>query len=77
MAKLKDIHYNLNKLKGKVVEIYGTQSSFAKALGVSEKTMTSKMNGNAYFTVPEISKAVKILGLSAADIQEYFFTEKV
>ena len=37
--------FNHNKLRGKIIEKYGTQGAFAKALGVSERTLSLKING--------------------------------
>ena len=77
MPKAKDVKYDLNKLRGRIVEKFRTQGAFATALGVSEKSLILKLSGKTYFTLPEITKAVKLLELSENDIQEYFFTEKV
>ena len=77
MPKMKDTKYDLNKLRGRIVEKYRTQAAFAVALGVSEKSLILKLSGKTYFTLPEISKAVRLLELSHSAIQEYFFTEEV
>lgn len=75
MAKV--IEYDLNKLRGRIVEVFKTQKAFAEALGVSERTMVLKLSGERYFTLPEIEEAAKLLKIAEADIQEYFFTQKV
>jgi len=46
-------------------------------MGWSERTTSLKMNGKRPWKQPEIVKAIKILKLSDADIQTYFFTVKV
>lgn len=69
--------YDFKKLRGKIVEVFGKQEAFAKAMGLSERSLSLKLNCERYFKPPEISKAVELLGLSLADIPEYFFTAKV
>lgn len=69
--------YDFSKLRGKIVEVFGKQEAFAKALGLSERSLSLKLNGDRYFKPPEISKAIKLLGLSFADIPEYFFVVEV
>lgn len=69
--------FDYNKLKGRIVEKYGSQTEFAKALGWSERTLSLKLNGKVPWKQTDICNAVKLLGLSDSDIQEYFFTIKV
>ena len=68
--------YNYNKLKGKIVEKFGTQLAFAQAMGLSERSISLKMNNKVPFTQPEISKAIAILELNDNEIQSYFFNLK-
>ena len=67
--------FNYNKLDGKITEQYGTRGSFAKALGVSERTLSLKMNGHIAWKQSEISKACTVLGIKTKEIPIYFFTE--
>ena len=69
--------FNYNKLRGKIVEIYGSQSEFAKAMKWSEKTLSLKLNGKVPWKQTDIMTAVQILGLSESDIQDYFFAVEV
>lgn len=69
--------YNYDKLKGRIVEKFGSQVAFAKALGISEKTISNKLSGKRYFTQLEISRSVSLLGLRSKDVDTYFFTLKV
>lgn len=63
-----------SKLKGRIVEICGTQKVFAEKMGMTECTLTSKLRGYTYFTQPEIFRAVKILEIDPATVTQYFFT---
>ena len=69
--------FNYNKLRGKIVEIYGSQIEFAKAMKWSEKTLSLKLNGRVPWKQTDIMTAVQILGLSESDIQDYFFAVEV
>lgn len=74
-----NIEYDYSKLKGRITEKLGTQRAFAKAMGMSERTCTLKLNNRAHFTQPEIHRACKpdILDIECVDIPAYFFTLKV
>lgn len=65
--------FDYSKLRGKIVEKFGSQSKFAKAMGWSERTMSLKMTGKRSWKQPEICKALLILGLSDDVVNEYFF----
>ena len=69
--------FNYSKLKGKIVEKFGTQAAFAKALGVSQRTLSLKMQSKIYFRQDEINKAMHLHGIPMEDAREYFFTPKV
>ena len=69
--------FNYNKLRGKIVEIYGSQIEFAKAMKWSEKTLSLKLNGKVPWKQTDIMTAVGLLGLSEFDIQDYFFAVEV
>lgn len=69
--------FDYSKLKGKIVEKYGSQSEFAKAMKWSERTLSQKMNGKVSWKQTDICTAISLLGLSENDVQDYFFTVKV
>ena len=65
------------KLSGKIIEKCETQANFAEQMGLSERTVSLKLNNKISWKQTEIQKAMNILGLSDEDIQTYFFTMKV
>lgn len=68
--------YDYSRLKGRIVEVCGTFKEFAKKMGLSERTISLKMNQKTFFSQNEIDKAVEVLGLSYKDIVPYFFCLK-
>ena len=71
MTKVKFVY---SKLRGKITEKCGTQKAFADALGITEGTLTSKLQGHTYFTQNEIFRSIKILGIDPDKVTLYFFT---
>lgn len=69
--------FDYSKLKGRIIEMFQTQYSFAKAMGWSERTLSLKLNNLRSWKQPEICKALELLQLSVQDMPEYFFAEKV
>lgn len=69
--------YDYSKLNGKIIEVYGTRGSFAEAMGVSDRTLSLKLNNLTSWKQPEITKACKLLNLEQNEIQDYFFDLKV
>lgn len=56
--------FDYSKLRGRIVEKFGSQMSFAKAMDISERTLSLKMSGKRTWKQPEICLAIKLLGLS-------------
>lgn len=69
--------FNLRKLRGRIVEIFGTQQAFSAAMGWSERTCSLKLNGLSIWDQAEIAKAIELLKLTIDDIPIYFFTVEV
>ena len=67
--------YDYSKLKGKIVEVYGTQEAFAEALGINKGSLSNKLSGNADFKQKQIKQSIELLGID--NRVPYFFTDKV
>ncbi len=74
---MKKILFDYSKLKGRITEKCGSQKVFAKLMGLSEASLTSKLRGYTFFKQNEIQKAIKILEIQRGEVADYFFTEKV
>lgn len=69
--------YNYSKLLGRIVEKVGTQGKFAMKIGLSERSVSLKLNGKIGWKQEEIEKACNILDLQPKDIAQYFFARDV
>lgn len=69
--------FNYDKLRGRIIEKYRTQGRFAKAMGVSERTLSLKLNNKIFFSQDEITKISELLNIASDEIQAYFFEKKV
>ena len=69
--------FNYSKLRGRIIEKFGTQGCFSKTLGVSERTLSLKLNNKIFFTQDEITKISELLSISSDEIQIYFFEKEV
>lgn len=66
-----------DRLRGKIIEKFGSQKRFTELMGISDASMSYKMTGKREFTSSEISKAIEILNIDPHHIYEYFFNKKV
>lgn len=81
MGKLNDVEperrYNLpytyNKLRGRIVEKYGTQKKFSEAIGLTPQGLSLKMRGETSFSQQDISRWCELLDIETDQISEYFF----
>ena len=69
--------YNYSKLSGRIVEVCGTRQEFAKRIGLSERSVSLKLNGNREFKQNDIEKACFALHIPREEIPDYFFTQNV
>lgn len=67
--------FNYSSLCGKITEHFGTQYKFAEAMGISENTISQKINGKKQWKQGEMLKACKLLNIDLTDISKYFFRQ--
>lgn len=66
--------YAYNKLRGRIVELYGTQKNFARYVGLSEITVSAKLNCEIGFSQEDIEKWGELLNIPKESYHAYFFS---
>jgi len=69
--------YNYSKLIGRIIERYGSQSAFSRAVCLSERALSLKLNGKLGWKQQEIAKCCELLFIDPSEIATYFFDLKV
>ena len=65
--------YDYSKLLGRIVEKCGTQAAFSEKIGLSERSVSLKLNGHRPWKQQEIVRACEVLDIAGQDIPEYFY----
>lgn len=71
------MQFDYSRLRGKIREVFGTEAAFAKALGMGRVSLSQRLNNALEFSASEIKESCAQLGISSAEIPQYFFAEKV
>lgn len=66
--------FKYNKLKGKIVEVFGSQADFSERIKLSEQSITAKLAGRSRFSQDDIITWCEALDIDQNDIGLYFFT---
>ena len=69
--------FNFSKLRGRIIELYGSQKRFAEEIGITEQTLSLKMSNKIRFTSDDIICICDLLSIPDEEINVYFFTQKV
>ena len=69
--------FNYDKLLGRIVEIYGNQSNFAKDMKLSERSVSLKLNNVRRWKDVEIKLAMELLKIPVNKVHLYFFNQQV
>lgn len=67
------MQYKYNKLRGRIIEKFGTQEKFAKALGISKQALSKKMTGKTGISQADIVRWCRMLDIQTNALSEYFF----
>lgn len=65
--------YSYDKLRGRIIEKFGTQEKFADVLGISKTSLSKKMTGKTGFSQADMIKWGKLLDINACSYGDYFF----
>lgn len=66
--------YLYSKLKGRIVERYGTQGNLANKIGISKNSMSKRLTGKTEFSQSDMEQWAELLEIDRKDYGEYFFT---
>lgn len=69
--------FNYNKLRGRIVEKYGSLTNFSQNLDISYEALSKKMNNLIAFSQKEIVKWCELLEIQQEEIGSYFFVLEV
>ena len=69
--------FNYSKLRGKIVEVYGSIAEFSDHSKMSRATIFSRFRGESNWRQDEIIEACNLLGIAQNEIATYFFDEQV
>lgn len=71
------MEFDYNKLKGRIIEKFGSISEFCKALNTSSTAISLKLNNKAGISRSDIIKWSKLLDISPEQYGVFYFTEKL
>lgn len=66
-----------NKLKGRIVEKFGSQGKFAAALGMTENTVSRKMQDKVEFSKDDMVRWAELLDIDSSEFWDYFFADRL
>lgn len=71
--------FDYSELRGRIIAKFGSIKAFAKAYGISNVTMSNKLNGKIAISMDDIVKmsAPELLDIPPIEYHIYFFTRKV
>lgn len=61
------------KLRGLIIEKFGTHEAFAREFPMSRTTLSAKLNRKVDWAGPEIARTCELLGIPLASAHEYDF----
>lgn len=71
------MNYSYDRLRGRIIEKYGTQEKFAEKLGLSSNSMSKKMNGKTGFSQKDIVEWSKLLDIKKQSTVNIFLLKKL
>lgn len=68
-----EIKFEYRKLRGKIIEVFGSYGNFADALGISSVTVSNKLNSKTQFSQDDIIDWSEALSIPISESGTYFF----
>lgn len=69
--------FDYSALNGKIIEKFGSRYAFAYSIGLSERSLSLKLNNKVGWKQLEITRACEKLDIPSEEIPIYFFNYKV
>ena len=66
-----------SKLRGRIIEKFGSYRAFARAIGKSEQTVNTKLAGKSGFSEDNIIEWSNALDIGPEEVGTFYFTEKL
>lgn len=70
------MEYDYSKLRGRIIEKFGTIGNFQKHLNISNVVVSKKMNNKVRLSHDDITQWAELLEIPMDQIGVYFFTRK-
>lgn len=68
--------YDYEKLSERIAKKFENEAEFSSAMGISSKSIASRLENKKTWEQNEITKAIELLNIKADQITDYFFTRK-
>ena len=65
--------YTYSKLRGRIIEKYGSLTAFCEHLTISMNSLSKKMTGKTGFSQEDIEKWAELLDIAPEEYASYFF----
>lgn len=65
--------FTYSKLRGRIVEKYGSQEKFCEAVGLSPVSVSNKMTGQTGFSQKDIVKWCELLDIDLKEVGLFFY----
>lgn len=75
--------FDYSKLKGKIIEVFGSQEVYAEKMNLSNTAISNKLNNKVPFSQVDIFKTLSLFNIKQENedfsicLKNYFFTPKV
>ena len=70
---MRTTQYEYRKLIGRIIEKFGTRKRFAEEVGISENSMSLKLNGKTGFSREDMLLWGELLDIDVSEFGDYFF----
>ena len=66
--------YEYNKLRGRIIEKYGSQSNFADEIGISKNSLSKKMTCITQISQEDVELWCDLLDIEKSEIPDFFYS---